>query len=96
MEVGESIFEKWTRSCSVTELSLVEILARVVNRRANMVVGQVKRRKRMWISATLPGPRRPEVDPGVLPVSLGFGNSGSDNGDRRGGDSGVIITATGT
>ena len=29
-------------------------------------------------------------------VSLGFGNSGSDNGDRRGGDSGVIITATGT
>ena len=31
-----------------------------------------------------------------IPVSLGFGNSGSDNGDCRGGDSGVIITTTGT
>jgi hypothetical protein len=62
MEAGESIFEKWTISCSVTELSLVEILARVVNRRANMVTVPQKDVD----SATLPSLRRPEVDPGAL------------------------------
>lgn len=66
MEVGESIFKKWTRSCSATELSLV---ARVVNRRAQGRANMVKR----WIlgtrgfGTTLPSLRRPEVDPGALP-----------------------------